>query len=105
MKRSKSQPTRSGRDNARRSNEQTSAALIGLRAEVVDLLCECGRRDCNVTLKVGYTAYRNIRLQGEWFVVANGHSGDDETVVHRDPEFLIVTASSVSAPMPPLDEP
>ena len=84
-------------------NEHTMTALNGLRAEEIDVICECGRTGCNETLTMSYSTYRNVRLHGAWYVVATEHARKSETVVHKDAELLIVTASSGSAPTLPFD--
>jgi hypothetical protein len=75
-----------------------------LRAELLDVRCECGRAGCNATLTLGYEIFRSIRLQGGWFVVAKGHARKREKVVRRKEDFVIVTRASSSAPTLPFDE-
>ena len=78
----------------RRLNEGTSVALLGRDDGDIAILCECGRDDCTAELTLSSTVYRNIRRQGSWFVIADGHERlETDRVVHRVDSFTLVEAT------------
>ena len=78
----------------RRLNEGTSIALLGHDDGDIAILCECGRDDCTAELTLSSTAYRNIRRQGTWFVIAKGHDRlETDRVVQRNDSFTLVEAT------------
>ena len=78
---------------ARRLNVGTSIALLGRDDGDIAILCECGRDDCTAELTLTSTAYRNIRRQGSWFVIADGHHRlVTDRVIQRNDSFTIVEA-------------
>ena len=75
----------------RRLNEHASIARLGRDDGDIAILCECGRDTCTAELTLGSGAYRNIRRQGSWFVIADGHERPDTNrVVLRKDSFTIV---------------
>lgn len=80
--------------SVRRLNEGTSIALLGNDDGDIAILCECGRDDCTSELTLSSTAYRNIRRQGSWFVIADGHERlETDRVVQRNHSFTLVEAT------------
>lgn len=48
-------------------------ALLGADRDVMSVLCECGSDDCDEEMTLPREAYRNIRLNGNLFVVRIGY--------------------------------
>jgi len=44
----------------------------------LDLVCECGRRECTERISISMTEYEQVRADAVQFVLVPGH--DDETV-------------------------
>ena len=78
----------------RRLNEQTSIARLGSDDGNIAILCECGRDACTAEITLSSGAYRNIRRQGGWLVIADGHERlETHRVVLRKDCFTIVEAN------------
>ena len=56
---------------------------------VLDLACECGRRDCRALLEVSVPTVEWARARG-LIVLLPGHASDDDAVVERTDRFLLV---------------
>jgi hypothetical protein len=72
-------------------NVGTAIALLGRDNGDVAILCECGREDCITKVTLSSTVYRNIRRQGAWFVIVDGHERiETDKVVQRNDAFTLV---------------
>jgi hypothetical protein len=57
----------------------------------LELLCECGRRDCLQVIQIVPTEYETIRSKPDRFLVAPGHEHPEiERVVRRTEAFHVV---------------
>ncbi len=56
-------------------------------------LCECPDPGCTRILRLTLTEYEHVRDDGRSFVVAPGHSTDDERVLRRTDGFWVVCKS------------
>ena len=75
---------------ARNANEQVAAALLGADADVMTVLCECGRAGCQTEITMNRAAYHSISLKGTLLVLRNGHEDTAARVVSRNGAFVIV---------------
>jgi hypothetical protein len=75
----------------RRLNQSASVASLGRDSQDIAILCECGRDDCETEVMLSGRAYRNIRRQGSWSVIVDGHELPEiDRVVQRRKAFTIV---------------
>lgn len=76
-------------------NEQIGAAAERLRPDVrlIPFVCECGRLECLVTLRLSLEAYEEARSDARWFICSAGHelteAGHERVIGTRD-GFVIV---------------
>jgi len=79
----------------RAANEKVEKAWVRLGAseQTLPFVCECGRRECLLVLRLTVAQYEQGRRSLKLFLCAPGHeiTGDDiGRVVQREPTFVIV---------------
>jgi hypothetical protein len=86
------------RSLAREVNQRIHAvnASFGQVPPTFEVLCECERGDCLERFEVLSSAYEEIRLEVDRFVVAAGHEGA-ERVVSGEGAYLVVALEPVAA--------
>ena len=68
--------------------DQAEGATLG---EVIDVLCECGRRGCRGVIAMTVVDYDGVHSQADRFVVLRGHENTEiENVVEERPDYLVV---------------
>ena len=72
-------------------------------AEVISVMCECGRGGCLERFDVPVSALDETAAGVGWFVVATGHEPKDERPLHRAAGYTVVGPKPVeSPPLPPV---
>jgi hypothetical protein len=81
--------------NTRRVNEAIEA---GTDEDQLVFLCECGRVDCGMTIRLGHDAYEAVRTDFDRFLVAPGHvlPEIEEVAEHYD-GYLVVRKRAPAA--------
>ena len=82
-------------DVFRKANENlcAAAAELGFDGTRVPFLCECAEETCTTIVVLELDAYRRVRGNPRWFLVAPGHEGEAEaaaSTVERADGFVIV---------------
>lgn len=77
-------------------------------AKSVRFRCECSQLDCGAAVEITLAEYEQVRRSPRRFLVAVGHEIPEiETVVSRNPEYLIVekqdTAGQIASATDPRD--
>ena len=75
--------------NSLRDRRRTSRGTSKRDVEVLELRCECGRRDCGESLRVSLPTLEWARSRG-LTLVAHGHQASDDAVAERTTSFLLV---------------
>jgi hypothetical protein len=63
---------------------------LGTEGELMPLICECANTGCATVIKVDPGTFRTVRDNALLFLVAPGHELEQETVVGRSADYLIV---------------
>jgi hypothetical protein len=64
---------------------------FSLRADVLELVCECGNASCAERLPISHDEYRSVRADSRRFVVVPGHEMEDtEFIVDEKGEYFVV---------------
>jgi hypothetical protein len=72
----------------REGGESERSAAEG---DLLDVVCECGNRDCTELLRVTISEYERVRQQPTHFLVAPGHAIPDvEEVVTTEPGYQVI---------------
>jgi hypothetical protein len=59
--------------------------------QLVEVLCECGRKGCSGVINLTVADYEGVHAQDDRFVVLRGHESDEiEKVVEEHPNYLVV---------------
>ena len=71
---------------------EVNERVVELRdGNVMEVLCECGTKNCTEVLRITLTEYENVRADPTAFVVVPGHDSPDvDRVKAVRPDFLIV---------------
>jgi hypothetical protein len=65
--------------------------LGGETDQVIEVLCECGRKGCNELITLTVAEYDGIHSQDDRFVVVRGHESPDiERVVSEGQGYFVV---------------
>ena len=86
----------------RNANERIEAAAERLEPSVylIPFVCECGRLDCIVTLRLSLDAYEAVREDARWFICSPGHeltqAGHERVIETRD-SYVIVEKQGQAA--------
>lgn len=68
----------------REVNERIKALGDRFQAQTLDVICECVKNDCTLTVRLDNEDYERVRSSGKRFVVVPGHEDlDVEVVVER----------------------
>ena len=86
----------------RNANEQIEAAAERLQPSVylIPFVCECGRLDCIVTLRLSLDDYEAIREDARWFICSPGHElaeAGHERVIETKKGYVIVEKQGQAA--------
>ena len=79
----------------RSANEQIEAAAEQLRPSLnlIPFVCECGRLECIVTLRLALTEYEAVRKDARWFICSPGHeltqAGHERVIETRDGYVIV----------------
>lgn len=80
--------------NLRLVNERIAESyerLANKPDDVVTILCECSKNDCESTIGIRFGDYEEIRDSAKQFVVLGGHADDDiEDIVRQNAGWDIV---------------
>jgi hypothetical protein len=71
-----------------RSQRHAPALSLSMRCE-----CECERTECGSTFQITMGDYETVRSDGHLFAVAPGHESREETVVGRQPAYVVIEKS------------
>lgn len=64
----------------------------------LDLVCECGRRECTERVSISITEYEQVRADGSQFVLLPGHQDETvEVVVARRGTYDVVRKQAEDA--------
>jgi hypothetical protein len=63
---------------------------LGSEGELMPLLCECANTGCTTVIEVDRNTFQTVRQGPRLFFVAPGHGLEEETVVGRGADYLIV---------------
>jgi hypothetical protein len=75
--------------NSLRDVRRSSRGTRKPHVEVLDLRCECGRRDCSESLRVSGPTLEWARSRG-LTLVAPGHAAPADAVAEQTTSFLLV---------------
>jgi len=68
------------------------------QAQSFEIVCECGRSDCEERLQISHQAYRQVRSNPLHFVVVPGHENPDmERVIERDKTYVVIEKTDEEA--------
>lgn len=82
---------RTGAHNRRVARETENNARAGESSgDYLELLCTCGRADCDDVLMVAARDYDFVRSDAQRFVVAPDHDTAVDDVVRREEEYWVV---------------
>ena len=79
----------------RKVNEEIEAAVERLEPSLrlIPFICECGRLECIVTLRLSLDDYNAVRQDARWFICTPGHeltlAGHERVIETRD-DYVIV---------------
>jgi len=71
--------------NELREKVALAASTVSMKCE-----CECSRSECNSGFQVTIADYEAVRTSGRRFVVTPGHEEDDEEIIAKTPEYLVI---------------
>lgn len=74
-------------------NERLEAdvAKLGLQADPIDFVCECGVSACTMTVTLSLDEYRHVRQDRLLFAVVPGHElPEAEDVITRTERYVVV---------------
>ena len=76
----------------RRLNERIEDSYESHSVEFpMDVICECGREDCDVYLKVNKAEYEDVRADGRQFVIFAEHFNSEvDRIVSEGDGFTVV---------------
>jgi hypothetical protein len=66
--------------------------------DLLPLICECANTGCTTLIEVEPARLRAVRKNPLRFLVAPGHQGEGEKVVHRETGYLIVEKPATGQP-------
>ena len=76
---------------ANREIEQVDKETGAGRDQLIEVLCECGRRGCGGVISLTIEEYDGVHVQADRFVVVPGHQSTEiERVVEERPGYLVV---------------
>ena len=82
----------------REVNERIKALGDQFQTQVLDIVCECVKDDCALTISLGNDEYDRLRSSGTHFAVVPGHEQPDiEVVVQRQKNYVVVEKVGVGA--------
>ncbi len=67
-------------------------------AQSFEIVCECGRPDCEDRVQITHQAYREVRSNPLHFVVVPGHEKPDiERIVERGETYVVIEKTDEEA--------
>jgi hypothetical protein len=79
-------------------NERIKSLGDQFQAQVLDIVCECVKDDCALTISLSTAEYERLRSSGKHFVVVPGHEQPDvEVVIERLKNHAVVEKVGVGA--------
>ena len=78
---------------AREVNDQIERVALRFESSEGEFLCECGRSDCGVRLRLSIEEYQHIRSSGGRFLIVLGHEIEPDRVVERTDRYLVAELS------------
>ena len=86
----------------RKGNEGIEAAVMRLQPSVrrIPFVCECGRLECIVTLRLSLADYNAVRQDARWFICSPGHEltqAGHERVIETREGYVIVEKQGEAA--------
>lgn len=82
----------------REVNERLLEFTDGSSNGAIDVLCECSREECAVTMELSLEEYQRIRSRSTWFAISPGHETPAvERVVETRGAFAVVEKTNGAA--------
>lgn len=82
---------RGGAYNRRVAAETENLQRLGLAGDdPVELLCTCGRPDCDEILLLSLAEYDRVRMKPYRFVIAPGHDASVDDVIAHEDEYWVI---------------
>ena len=79
----------------RKANERIEAVAERLQPDVrlIPFVCECGRPECILTLRLSLDDYNAVRKDARWFICSPGHeliqAGHERVIETRDGYVIV----------------
>ena len=88
-------------------NENIAQLATGLGRDArYDFICECSSTGCFEKLSLKLDEYENVRSNGAWFLLRDGHQDlQIELVVQTYPEYVVVEKDGVAGVVAELEDP
>ena len=71
--------------NQLREKDALAASTASMNCE-----CECSRSECNSGFQITIADYEAVRSSGRRFVVTPGHEDEDEAIIAKTPEYVVI---------------
>ncbi len=72
-------------------NERIKAIGDRFQTQALDIVCECVKKDCTLTLSLSHDEYERLRSSGTHFAVVPGHEQPEiEVVVEKLKKHFVV---------------
>jgi nitrate reductase alpha subunit len=82
----------------REVNERIKAIVDQFQTQALDIVCECVKDDCALTISLSNGEYDQLRSSGTHFAVVPGHEEPEiEVVVQRQKNYFVVEKVGVAA--------